>query len=95
MLTFTEIGEKARPVFNAYGVRNASVFGSVARGDARPDSDIDILIELERPIGVFRLVGLKQELEKTLGYSVDVVVREALNRHTAPFIEADLLPLAL
>lgn len=94
-MTIAEISEKARPIFDAYGVTRAGVFGSVARGTERPDSDIDLLIDLKEPIGVFRLVGLKQDLEECLGRSVDVVVRAALDRRVAPFVEADLRPLAV
>ncbi len=61
-MTIDEIGREARPIFAAYGVTRASVFGSVARGTAQPDSDIDLLVDLKEPIGVFRLVALKQEL---------------------------------
>lgn len=94
-MTIDEIGEKVRPILSAYGVTQAGVFGSVARGTDRADSDLDLLIELKEPIGVFRLVALKQELEECLGRPVDVVVREALNRRVAPFVEKDLKPLVV
>jgi predicted nucleotidyltransferase len=64
----------------AYGVLALSVFGSVARGQARPDSDIDLLVEFERPIGLFRFVGLQQLLEGILGRRVDLVPRDSIRR---------------
>ena len=62
------------------GVRHASVFGSVARGEARPDSDIDVLVDLdpERPIGVFEYARLKLYIGELLGGAGDVVNRKTL-----------------
>jgi predicted nucleotidyltransferase/DNA-binding XRE family transcriptional regulator len=56
-----------------HGARQVRVFGSVARGDARPDSDVDFLVELERGRTVLDLSGLILDLEDALGRKVDVV----------------------
>jgi hypothetical protein len=63
---------------DAFGVRSLSLFGSVARGEERPDSDIDILVEFEQVGGLFEFVRLKNYLEKTLGQPVDLVTPDAL-----------------
>jgi predicted nucleotidyltransferase len=62
------------------GVRHASVFGSVARGETRPDSDIDLLVDLdpETPIGVFEYTRLKLYLASLFGGAADVVNRKKL-----------------
>ena len=62
------------------GVSHLSVFGSVARGDARPDSDIDILVDLDqnRPMGLFEYSRLKLHIAAILGSSADVVNRRTL-----------------
>lgn len=67
-----------RPEFNAMGVRRLAVFGSVARGEDRPDSDVDILVEFDRPVGLFEFLDVKELLEALLGRSVDLATPEAL-----------------
>ncbi|MCX5930533.1 MAG: nucleotidyltransferase domain-containing protein [Cyanobacteria bacterium] len=62
-----------------FNVVDIGVFGSVARGDARPDSDVDVSVRLN-PLTPYALVHLKQELETLLSTSVDVVrLRERMN----------------
>ena len=62
----------------AQGVKSLAVFGSVARGDAGPGSDVDLLAEFQRPFGLFKFVELKAYLEIILGCSVDLVSRDAV-----------------
>ncbi|PKB65322.1 MAG: hypothetical protein BZY80_00630 [SAR202 cluster bacterium Io17-Chloro-G2] len=61
------------------GVKTLSVFGSVARGDAGPNSDVDLLVEFERPFGLFHFIHVKDYLKELLGgVEVDLVVRDAV-----------------
>jgi predicted nucleotidyltransferase len=64
----------------ARGVVHAAVFGSVARGEAGPDSDIDILVDLEpgKPSGIFEYVRLQHDVAALFGRKVDLVERQAL-----------------
>lgn len=55
-----------------------AVFGSVARGEARPGSDLDLLVEFEPGASLIDHVGLSQDLEELLGLKVDVVARGSL-----------------
>lgn len=55
-----------------FGVRSLALFGSVARGEATFESDVDLLVEFDRPIGLFELFALQDELELILGRPVDV-----------------------
>ncbi len=59
----------------AAGIRHVSLFGSVARGDAGPDSDVDLVVELDREarIDLIRLVGLEREIGELLGRTVDLL----------------------
>ena len=61
------------------GVKSLAVFGSVARDEAGPDSDVDLLAEFQRPFGLFKYVKLKEYLENILGCSVDLVTPAALH----------------
>ena len=86
-----EVSQKIRPVLIKYGVKKASVFGSVARGDDHPGSDVDLLVTVEKlPFGIWGFVGLKQDLEQALGKRVDVVSQDALNPKLAKKINKDL-----
>ena len=61
-----------------FGARNVRVFGSTARGEARSDSDVDFLVELEEGRSLFDLGGLLMELQTLLGVAVDVVTERGL-----------------
>ena len=63
-----------------FGVHSLSLFGSIARNQARQDSDIDILVEFEKPVGIFEFIRLKLYLEEVLGRKVDLVTPEALRK---------------
>lgn len=73
-----------------YGVANLWVVGSRARGDHRPDSDLDLMVEFERRgISLFGFCGLEIELENALGLKVDLVEREACKPRVALELERD------
>jgi uncharacterized protein len=55
-----------------FGVQSLSLFGSVARDEARPDSDVDLLVEFNRPVGLFGLIALQEYLESLFGCKVDL-----------------------
>jgi len=74
-----------------FGVKSLAVFGSVARGEARPDSDVDILVEFEGRATFDRYMGLKFFLEDLLGRRVDLVTRKALKPRMRPFVEREAI----
>ena len=61
-----------------FGVTTIGIFGSYARGEAAPASDIDIIVEFDRPIG-WELVDLADFLESRLRHPVDLVIRRSLH----------------
>jgi predicted nucleotidyltransferase len=77
----------------ARGIRHAAVFGSVARGDNRPDSDLDIMIDIEPEahVTVFDYVGLKEYVAGLFDGSVDVVSRDGLKPHVRPAATANAI----
>ncbi|GAB4179861.1 MAG: nucleotidyltransferase family protein [Geothermobacteraceae bacterium] len=62
----------------AFHVRSLAIFGSVARGEDRPDSDVDLLVEFDKCPGMFEFLRLKFYLEELLGRPVDLVTPDAL-----------------
>lgn len=77
----------------AYGARNIRVFGSVARGDARPDSDIDFLVDMEPGRSLFDLGGLLVALQAALGVEVDVVTEKGLRPRIREQVLREAMPL--
>ena len=71
-----------RDVLEEFSVQSLSVFGSVVRGDDRPDSDVDILVEFEPDarIGFFTFSRLQRRLSAILGRPVDLVTQDALHK---------------
>lgn len=78
-----------------FGVDRLSVFGSYARGEATPDSDVDILVAFcasARPT-LFSLAEMDARIEQTLGLKVDTVPEDGLNPRLAPYVRSHLLPV--
>lgn len=84
-----ELQKKIIPILEKNGVKRASVFGSFARGEETPESDVDILIELREPRGLFFLAGLKFELEDALGRKVDLLTYGGINPRLKKYIYQD------
>jgi predicted nucleotidyltransferase len=74
-----------------FSVKALFLFGSVARGTSNPDSDVDLLVEFERPVGLFTFLGLKHYLEDILGCSVDLGTPNSLR----PFLKETVLKEAV
>lgn len=70
-----------------YGVKEIGIFGSYIRGEQNDKSDVDILIELEKPIGFVRFMKLENRISDLLGIKVDLVTKKALK----PFIGRRIL----
>ncbi len=80
-------------IATAHGAHNVRVFGSVARGDAKPTSDVDFLVELEEGRSLLDHVALIQALEDLLGRKVDVVTDGAVHWYIRDRVLAEAVPL--
>ncbi len=82
MLNSKDIKEKLQRHLDAlrvqYGVDRRGLFGSFVRDEQRPGSDIDLLVEFARPVGLFKFIELENQLSELLGGKVDLVTRNAL-----------------
>ena len=76
-----------------YGASNVRVFGSVARGEAGPESDIDVLVQLEPGRSLLDIVAIKQELEELLGHKVDVLTEASISPYLRERILTDAIRL--
>lgn len=89
--TLQNIAKTVAPVMRKYGIKRASLYGSFARGNERPDSDVDLLIDFGTgSMGMFAYMRLVNEMERVLHRKVDIVTRESMSPYMRPSIEKDL-----
>jgi uncharacterized protein len=91
LTTITKLCKKHINDLHQRGVKSLAVFGSVARGDATASSDIDVLVEFSRPVGLFEFIRLKYYLEELTSCRVDLVTRDAIR----PSMREDILKEAV
>lgn len=82
-----------KEALRARGVAHAALFGSRARGDDRPDSDTDIMIEIDpdAPVGVYEYVRIKEYIANLFDGQVHVVDREGLKPYVRPVATSDAI----
>lgn len=78
------------PYCRANGIRSLEVFGSVARGQARRGSDVDLIATFSHPVGL-RFFGMPGEMAKILGVPVDLMTRQAVDQMTNPYRRNSIL----
>jgi predicted nucleotidyltransferase len=85
--------DEIRHIARTHGASNIRVFGSVARGEEKPDSDIDFLIDVTAETSPWFPVGLIQDLEKLLGRRVEIVTERALNKDLRERVLREAVPV--
>jgi len=79
MFTIEEITQKLTPVFEAKGVTKATLFGSYAKGDATPESDVDLIVDMEPHIRGFYVFGVFADIQEALGgIDMDIIHQKDL-----------------
>jgi predicted nucleotidyltransferase len=77
-----------------YGVRTLGVFGSYVRGEQRPQSDLDLLVEFDgRPLTLIQVISLEQHLSDLLGVKVDLVEKKSLKPAIGRHILQEVVPV--
>lgn len=74
-----------------YGVAEIGLFGSYVRGEQEEDSDLDVLVSFEEPIGLLALVRMENELAERLGIDVDLVTEDSLKPRIRERVIADVV----
>jgi hypothetical protein len=89
--TLKEKRDEILKVAASHGAHDVRVFGSRARGEGRPDSDLDLLVTLDEHASLLDIVAIKQDLEDLLGCKVDVVTEDAIS----PYIREEVVRQAI
>lgn len=83
---YTEIVEFLR----SKGATKVAVFGSYVRNEENKDSDIDLITDFERPIGLLEFVGIENELSEKIGIKVDLLTEEGISPYIVDYVKKDM-----
>ena len=89
----TRLQDRKDELFRRYNIRALSLFGSVARNEARADSDIDFLVDFNNSADLFDLSGLAMELESIFSHRIDVVSGRILRSEIREQVLQDAVPI--
>lgn len=87
------LSTKKRDLFVKYHIRKLGVFGSYAKGTAKPESDIDVLVEYNETPSLISLIELEEHLSSLFGKKVDLVTKKGIKQQLAPSILNDVIYL--
>ena len=90
-----DLKKKIVPLLKKFGVKRAGVFGSIARGEATKNSDVDLLVKMDNKADLLDFVRLKSSLEQKLGRKVDLVTYEGLSQFIRKPVFKDLVEIIL
>ncbi|MFA6547886.1 MAG: nucleotidyltransferase family protein [Candidatus Magasanikbacteria bacterium] len=91
MTTCQKIKKSIIPILKKHQVKRASIFGSFARGEERKNSDVDLLVDFKKEVGLFAFVNLKNSLEEKVGRKFDVITFRSVDKKLKPYINKDLV----
>lgn len=82
--------ENKSNLFERYPIESLTIFGSFARNEQHEQSDLDLMVEFNEKIGI-RFIDLAEEIEKLIGFKVDLVSKKGINRKHLQAIQSDLI----
>ena len=82
--------KKIVSILARYRVKKIAVFGSYARGEAKPESDVDILVEFSERKSLLDLVGIEQELSEALGVKADLLTEKSISPYLIDRIKKEM-----
>ncbi len=78
------------PLLKDRGAKKVSVFGSYVRGEEKPDSDIDIIVEFSKRKSLLKIVRIERELSETLGIKVDLLTEKSISPYLIDRIKSEM-----
>ncbi len=85
-----ELFEKIANLLKGHGVRKVAVFGSYVRGEEKPESDIDIIVEFSERKSLLQLVRIERELSEELGIKVDLLTENSISPYLIDTIKREM-----
>jgi len=85
------IFKKVTSILASYGAKKISIFGSYARGEANPESDIDIIVEFSEGKTLLDIVGIEQELSEALSIKVDLLTQKSISPYLVDRIKKEMV----
>ena len=85
------IFKKVTSILATYGAKKISIFGSYARGEANPKSDMDIIVEFSERKTLLDIVGIEQELSEALGIKVDLLTEKSISPYLVDRIKKEMV----
>ena len=86
-----EMFNKVTSILLEYDAKRIAVFGSYARGESKPESDIDIIVEFSKRKSLIDIVGIEQELSEALGVGVDLLTEKSISPYLIDKIKEEML----
>lgn len=83
--------EKVVSILAAHGVKRVSIFGSYARGEQNPESDLDIVVEFSGRKSLLDVVGIEQELSDALGIKVDLLTEKSISPYLIDRVKKEMM----
>ena len=84
---------KAAKLARANGLKYVAIFGSRARSDHRKNSDIDIMIDYIKPVGLIKYIQMRKQFTSVFGHQVDLITKRSLSGLLKPFITKNMITL--